>query len=171
MVIDANPNDALALRRGLGQFTTGVAVVTTLGADGHPLGLTINSFSSVSLAPPLVNWNLQRRSANRQAFLEASHFAINVLSASQQALSRRFASHDATDRFDGLGWRPGIGGVPLLDGALAWLECRLVSSQTVGDHELFLGEVLQCFSQADAAPLVYWQGRYHRLLEASPESA
>lgn len=117
-----NPNDALILRQALGQFTTGVAIVTTLGPLGEPLGLTVNSFSSVSLVPPVVAWNLQQRSANRQAFLNAEHFAINVLSASQMALSKRFASDGETDRFDGLNWCAGVGGVPLLEGALARFE-------------------------------------------------
>lgn len=163
-----NSNEARVLRSALGQFTTGVAIVTTAGADGRPLGLTINSFSSVSLAPPIVSWNLQQRSANRRSFLEAKYFAINVLSSSQKTLSRCFATNDVADRFSGLNWRPGIGEVPLIEGALAWFECRMVSTQAVGDHELFLGQVLKCFSQSEELPLVYWQGRY-RQLGAAPE--
>lgn len=169
----SNSNGARVLRNALGQFTTGVAVVTTMGSDGRPLGLTINSFSSVSLAPPIVSWNLQERSANRQPFLEAMYFAINVLSSSQRTLARCFATSGVADRYSGLSWRPGIGEVPLLEGSLAWFECRRVSNQAVGDHELFLGQVLRCFSQSDDLPLVYWRGSYRQLgappdLERSP---
>lgn len=155
--------DSFALRKALGHFTTGVAVATILGVDGKPLGLTINSFSSVSLAPPIVAWNLQLSSANRHAFESASHFAINVLSQTQKDLSRRFASIGTEDRFAGLEWECGTGGVPVLDGAVAQFQCRMVSTQTVGDHVLFLGEVVRFCNEGDDLPLVYWKGSYRDL--------
>ena len=120
------PIDPRELRNALGRFATGVAVVTTRAADGRPMGLTVNSVAAVSLEPPLVAWSLATRSGSLPAFLAAPYFALNVLAENQEDISRRFAGTPAADRYTGVAWAPGLGGVPLLEGCLARLECRTV---------------------------------------------
>lgn len=157
--------DTLAFRRSLGMFATGIAVVTTIGTDGRPLGLTINSFNSVSLKPPLILWSLAKAQSNRIAFEGCEHYAINVLSSGQQALSQRFASREA-DRFAGLdNLGEGIGGIPLLPDCLAWFECRNATRYEGGDHLIFLGEVVD-FAKRDGEPLLYYSGAYRTLAPA-----
>lgn len=154
--------DPAALRSALGQFATGVTIVTTRGTDGAPIGLTANSFNSVSLDPPLILWSLARKSVNLAVFESSSHFAINVLAADQRALSDRFA-RPVPDRFDSVDWREGAGGVPVLDGTLASFECAAHRQMDGGDHVIFLGRVLQFRAAAaehDKEPLVYYAGRY-----------
>jgi 4-hydroxyphenylacetate 3-hydroxylase, reductase component len=148
------------LRDALGRFATGVTVVTTMTSDG-PLGITANSFSSVSLMPPLVLWSPARKSQRFPAFEAASHFAIHVLSASQQALAERFSR--AGDAFDDLAFRPGHGRAPLLDGCVARFECRHAAGYDGGDHLIVVGEVLR-FEEHDLPPLLYYRGRYCGLL-------
>ncbi|MFT3821404.1 MAG: flavin reductase family protein [Rubrivivax sp.] len=160
--------DARELRHALGRFATGVTIVTTLDAQGQRVGLTVNSFASLSLEPPLVMWALRALSPSLPAFQGDAGFAVNVLAQDQIELSRRFASHHVVDRFAAGRWHAGAGsGLPLLEGAAAVLECERVSSQTAGDHVLFIGRVLG-FSQSDRPPLVFRQGRYHRLGEHLP---
>lgn len=153
--------DPRVLRAAFGRFATGVAVVTTLAADGLPVGLTVNSFGSVSLDPPLVLWSLMRRSASLPAFLGAPRFAVNVLAADQQDVSDRFASR-AEDRFRSVGWAPGAGGVPLLAGCLARFECATHRSVEAGDHLVFLGHV-ERFEHRDGAPLLFFSSAYAAL--------
>jgi len=149
-------------RRTLGRFATGVTVVTALTDDGRPIGLTISSFNSVSLSPPLILWSLSLESPNFAAFRKASHFAVNVLAADQQALSDRFASR-SNDRFADLAVRPGLAGVPLIAGCCAWFECSAEAHYPGGDHLIFVGRV-ERFSPGDnALPLVFHNGRYRRL--------
>lgn len=150
--------DSLALRVALGQYATGVAVVTTLDAEGRPAGLTVNSFASVSLAPPLVLWSLAQTSACMQAFRSCSHFAVNVLAADQIEMSNRFALA-GYDKFAGITWTPGLDGVPLLDGCCARFECRNHAHHAGGDHIIFIGRV-EHFMRADLPPLVFHGGRY-----------
>lgn len=150
--------DPLQLRRALGSFGTGVTVVSTLAADGRPVGVTANSFSSVSLDPPIVLWSLKRNSPSLAAFDETGRFVINVLGLDQLELSRRFASPVA-ERFDGVAVRNGLGGLPVLHGATANFECRTDQRIDVGDHVLFLGRV-ESFSHSPGAGLLYCQGRY-----------
>jgi flavin reductase (DIM6/NTAB) family NADH-FMN oxidoreductase RutF len=153
--------DARQLRRTLGQFATGIGVLTTRAPDGTPLGLTINSFNSVSLEPPLVVFSLARRMSLLPWFEEASHFGISLLSAGQRALSDRFAG-PAQDRFAGVEWFPGPHGSPLLVGACAHFECRNAIRHNGGDHVLFLAEV--CHHAAFARePLVFFGGTYREL--------
>lgn len=156
-------NDHRALRDALGTFATGVTVVTALDPDGHAIGLTVNSFSSVSLEPPLVLWSLARTSPGLAAFRAASHFAVNILAADQQALSERFARRGA-DKFAGIGWQGGLGGAPLLPGCCAVLECRSELQHEGGDHLIFIGRV-ERFSRREAAPLIYHGGSYRQLKE------
>lgn len=147
-----------ALRAALSQFATGVAIVTTVDERGAPVGLTVNSFASVSLEPPLVLWSLAQASQTRAAFGRCSHFAIHVLSAAQRALAERFATR-GIDRFAGLRWTAGLGGAPLLADALATFECRTHRLHPEGDHTIFVGEVLRCTHRGDAAPLLYHRSR------------
>lgn len=146
-------------KAALGRFATGVTIVTTLDAHGHPAGLTANSFNSVSMAPPLVLWSLAEQSGSMPAFAQCTHFAIHVLGSHQRDLANRFASK--VDRWADLPHTPGQGGVPLLDGAVAVFECRSRSRHVEGDHTIFVGEVLQCTHRADVRPLLYHGGRFY----------
>jgi len=146
-------------RAALGQFTTGVTIVTARAADGRLLGLTANSFNSVSLSPPLVLWSLSSQSSSMPGFQEATHYAINVLAADQRLLAERF-SRKGIDRFDGVAWRAGLTGAPLIDGAVAVFECRNRSQHVEGDHIIFVGEVAHCSRRVGATPLVYHGGRF-----------
>lgn len=152
----ALPADAAHFRRCLGMFATGVTVVTTRSGDGGFVGLTANSFSSLSLSPPLVLWSLNRGSRSLADFRAASHFAVSVLSAGQADLARRFASPQI-NRFAGIAVHAGMGGAPLVDGAIAWFECETRSHHEYGDHRLFIGEVKRC-AWVPGEPLVFAQG-------------
>lgn len=148
-------------RNALGRFATGVTVVTALAADGEPIGVTISSFNSVSLDPPLILWSLSLQSPNLEAFRNASHYAVNVLASGQQALSDRFASR-RSDRFADLPRHVGQAGVPLLDACCAWFECSHEAHYAGGDHLIFVGRV-EHFAQGEAAPLIFHNGCYARL--------
>lgn len=149
---------AADLRRALGRFATGVAVVTVRGLDGRPVGLTINSFSSVSLDPPLVLWCLANRSPRLADFAAASHFAVNVLTDRQRWLSDRF-SQPVKDRFESVAWAAGLGGAPLLDGCLAQLECTTGDIHRAGDHSVVFGKV-ERFAHRCGLPLVFFANGY-----------
>ena len=155
--------DPQHFKGALSQFATGVTVVTTIGLDGRPVGLTASSFNSVSLAPPLVLWSLSLRAASLPAFQLHTHYAVNVLAADQLALARRFASRDA-DRFAGVPFRLGRGGAPVLDGCVAWFECFNRSRHEEGDHVIFVGQVEAC-GYAAGQPLLFHGGQ---LLDDAP---
>lgn len=146
------------LRHALGQFATGVTIVTTAGPENEPIGITANSFSSVSLDPPLVLWSLSNATRSKPAFEKAAYFCIHVLTSSQEELSERFALRGG-DKFRGLAWAPGHGSVPMLDEYVARFQCRMTSRYPVGDHTVFVGEVVR-FDRADKRPLVFHGGRY-----------
>jgi len=150
--------DPRDFRIALGAFATGVAIVTTLDPQGAPVGLTCNSFSSVSLSPPLVLWSLSLRSPNLPNFMQAERFAVNILAGDQLALARRF-SRPIPGKFAGVPYRGGMGGVPLLDGAAAQLECRNETRHYSGDHVIFIGHVLH-YVWRECIPLVFCRGRY-----------
>jgi len=150
---------ATAFRQALGMFATGVTIVTARDAAGQRVGLTANSFNSVSLAPPLVLWSLSRHAGSLPAFSTGSHYAINILAAEQRALAERFASPEV-DRFEGVALREGAGGAPLIDGAAAVFECFNRSRYQEGDHIIFVGEVESCTWRAGASPLIFHGGRY-----------
>lgn len=147
------------LRSALGRFATGVTVVATLAPQG-PLGITANSFASVSLQPPLILWSPARKSRRFPAFEAAAHFAVHVLSAGQRALAERFAGSDGS--FDGVAHESGLGGAPLLAGCAARFECRHAAGYDGGDHLIVVGEVLRLV-ESDLAPLLFYQGRYRGL--------
>ena len=155
--------DSRQLRTALGRFTTGVTIVTCVEETGAFIGLTANSFNSLSLEPPLVLWSLRQASPNLAAFTAAKRFAVNVLSEAQVDLSRRFASRGEARFADGL-WALGEHGAPVLAGSAAVFECEAVSHQGAGDHRLFIGRVLACAESA-LPPLVFQGGHYHLLGE------
>ncbi|HUI18149.1 MAG TPA: flavin reductase [Alphaproteobacteria bacterium] len=159
--------DKRAFRTALGRFPTGVTVVTTLGPGGRRIGLTANSFSSVSLDPPLVLWSLAKAARSLAFFVKAPHYAINVLAADQIGLSRQFA--DAReDRFADVVCRTGLGGVPLIEGCAAWFECHNVAQYEGGDHVILLGRV-ERFADADRTALAFHLGGY-KVTSHHPES-
>jgi len=160
------PNfDVAAFRRALGQFATGVTVITTRAPSGALIGITASSFNSVSLDPPLVLWSLATKSASMPVFRGNSHYVVNVLAASQLELCKRFATVKG-DRFAGVSHAAGDSGMPVLDGAIAWFECHNRSRYDEGDHVIFVGEVERCGVHPDAeqvAPLVFHGGAFHAL--------
>jgi flavin reductase (DIM6/NTAB) family NADH-FMN oxidoreductase RutF len=151
--------DPRELRDALGQFATGVVVITTVTPEGEFVGVTANSFTSVSLDPPLVLWCPGRHLRSLPHFERAERFAINVLASEQHELSRRFATPDG-DKFSGVPVRVGLGGVPVLEGTLATFECRTTALHEAGDHVIHLGHV-ERFRHDPAKPLVFHGGRYH----------
>jgi flavin reductase (DIM6/NTAB) family NADH-FMN oxidoreductase RutF len=141
-------------------FATGVTIVTARAANGDLVGLTANSFNSVSLAPPLVLWSLSNSASSMPAMSAGSHYAINILGADQQDLAMRFASK-GLDRFADVAFTDGIAGAPLLKGAIATFECFNRSRYNEGDHVIFVGEVERCMHQAGASPLLYHGGKFY----------
>jgi flavin reductase (DIM6/NTAB) family NADH-FMN oxidoreductase RutF len=141
-------------------FATGVTIVTARTAEGGLVGLTANSFNSVSLDPPLVLWSLAKAAASLPAFSTGSHYAINILAADQQDLARRFAAKDV-DRFADVKFVEGVGGAPLLAGAAATFECFNRSRYEEGDHVIFVGEVERCSHRAGASPLLFHGGKFY----------
>ena len=157
---DIRPFDSRELRRVLGAFVTGVTVVTTTDGEGRFHGVTANSFSSVSLDPPLVLWSQAIKAQSHSAFFKAERFAVNILAEDQIELSNRFAK-SSTEKFAGLDVNVGLGSVPLLRGCNAWLECRVVSRVPSGDHTIFIGEV-DSIERAERNPLAFGNGQYLR---------
>jgi flavin reductase (DIM6/NTAB) family NADH-FMN oxidoreductase RutF len=147
-------------RTALGLFATGVTIVTARAPDGQAVGLTANSFNSVSLKPPLVLWSLSQAASTLEAFQTGSHYAIHVLAADQQALAQRFAMRGA-DRFADLKLTEGSGGAPLIEGCVATFECFNRSRYSEGDHVIFVGEVEHCTHRAGASPLLYHGGKFY----------
>jgi flavin reductase (DIM6/NTAB) family NADH-FMN oxidoreductase RutF len=150
-----------AFRRACGRFATGVAVATVLDRQGAPHGLTVSSFTSVSLDPPLVLICLGHDVTVIDAFRAARFFGINVLTEAQRELSERFA-RKGSDRFDGLPWHPGSTGVPLIPGALAAMECVAEQRIPSGDHDIFIGRLVDT-RLGEGKPLLYFSSRYHSL--------
>ena len=157
----ATPADSRALRVALGQFATGVTVITTRAPDGSFVGLTANSFAALSLEPPLITWALRLASQQLPIFRAVDRFVVNVLAESQVEVSRLFAS-GADDKFSQVGHAENRDGMPYLHGAAAWFECRRGSQQDAGDHCLFIAEV-ERYSNAEAAPLLFHSGGYFTL--------
>ena len=153
--------DAAVFRQLCGRFPTGVVVVTTTMDDGRPVGMTANSFTSVSLTPPLVSVNVDQHAAMHQHMARAERFAINILESKQEALSRRFAE-EHPDRFDGVGYHLSDWGYPHLEGALAVLECIRHIAYIAGDHTIIVGEVT-AGSVSEGRPLLYYRGGYYDL--------
>ena len=157
--------DKKAFRNALGNFVTGVTIVTARDEEGRPVGLTANSFNSVSLDPPMVLWSLALDSANLPAFRNAKGWAVHILASDQEDLSNRFASRGA-DKFAGLDVEDGPEGAPFIPGCSARFGCKATFEYEGGDHAIFVGEVIQ-FDQRDAAPLIFHGGRYGRVMPPS----
>ena len=141
-------------------FATGVTIVTARAEDGTLVGLTANSFNSVSLAPPLVLWSLARSAGSMPVLSTGSHYAINILAADQSALADRFATRNI-DRWAEVQFDIGVGGAPVLAGAAASFECFNRSRYEEGDHVIFVGEVERCAHRPGASPLLFHGGRYY----------
>ncbi len=150
--------DPAELRRCLGSFVTGVTVITALDDDGKPIGMTANSFNSVSLDPPLIVWSLRTSAKTFEVYNRAARFVVNILSEDQVAISNQFA-RSVADRFAGIPTTPGIDGVPLIDGCAAYLECRAEATYPGGDHAIFLGRV-ERIQGSTRKPLAFGAGRY-----------
>ena len=150
--------DPRAFRDALGCFATGVTIVTTLGPGEEKVGLTVNSFSSVSLDPPLILWSLQLNAASLKAFRLCDGFAVNILAADQKDICMNFAK-PREDKFEGIACTAGVGGIPLIDGAFVQFECRTEARFPGGDHEVYVGRVLN-INVEDKDPLVYFRGGF-----------
>ncbi|WP_118857462.1 flavin reductase family protein [Sphingomonas mesophila] len=159
--------DPLALRQALGSFVTGVTIVTARDPAGEPVGLTVSSFNSVSLDPPLVLWSLSLKSASLPSFREARSWAVHVLSAGQEAMSARFATPGA-DRFADLALADGPEGAPQLPDFAARFGCAATFEYEGGDHAIFVGHVAD-LQRREAEPLVYHGGRYGRVAGAAEQ--
>lgn len=157
------PVSSEEFRRACGRFATGVTIATATDASGAPHGLTVSSFTSVSLDPPLILICLGHQVAVIDIFRKAKYFGINILGEHQQELSDRFARR-GHDRFGGLVWEPGETGVPLLPGAIAHIECAMYQRFESGDHDIFVGEMLRG-TAAEGDPLIYFASRYRKLAE------
>ena len=154
--------DTRRLRNALGCFATGVAIVTTKSAGQAPMGLTINSFSSVSLEPPLVLWCLDKSSETLAAFTTASHFVINILREEHQELSNRF-SQRGHHHLDGVEVLIGTHGIPALRNALSHFECAIEAQHDAGDHVILVGRVVAFDYAEEGHPLLYYRGKYSKV--------
>jgi flavin reductase (DIM6/NTAB) family NADH-FMN oxidoreductase RutF len=161
MSSDRNAVTGDLFRKAAGRFATGITIATVVDSDGVPHGLTVNSFTSVSLQPPLVLVCIAHAAVTVECFRTAKYFGINILASDQRELSDHFA-RKGHDRFATIEWTPGQTGVPLLPGVLALMECEVYSTVRAGDHDIFLGEVMR-IEVEDRRPLLYWSSSYHTL--------
>ena len=166
MPAERSPDDARRFRNALGAFATGVTIVTTRDAEGRDVGLTANSFNSVSLDPPMVLWSLAKNARSLPAFLAATHFAVHVLAADQEELSLRFAAR-GSDKFASLDLERGPTDVPLLRGCSARFHCRTAFRHEGGDHVIFVGAV-ESFDQSERPPLLFHGGHYALAIQKEP---
>ncbi|MFP5256292.1 MAG: flavin reductase family protein [Acidimicrobiia bacterium] len=156
------PFDSARYRQVLGHFPTGVTVITAAG-EPTPTGMAVGSFSSVSLDPPLVAFFAGKDSSTWPKIEAAGAFCVNVLAEDQEELSRRFASKE-DDKFAGVGWAPAASGSPMIDGVLAWIDCRIDSVTDAGDHVCVMGHVLDLGIGREGGPLVFFRGGYGRFV-------
>ena len=153
--------DRESFREACARYATGITIATVIGTDGSAQGLTANSFSSVSWNPPLVLVCVDHRASVHEHFYASDSFAINILAEDQREISNRFAS-SGEDRFEGVKWSEGVLGVPLIDEALAHLECRTTHRHLAGDHTIFVGEVTRATAR-EGRPLVYFHRDYRKI--------
>jgi len=144
-------------RRVMGHFATGITVVASRDHDGVPMGLTVNAFTSVSLTPPLVLVCIHKQAEAHDLLLESGHFGVSVLASDQGELAMAFAEEDPENRFQGVGIRDGALGSPLIEGALAWIECQIEEVLPGGDHSILLGRVVECDAE-DGDPILFFKG-------------
>jgi len=155
--------DPRAFRDALGCFATGICVAATLDAEGAPVGVTVNSVTSVSLNPPLLLFCLDRNAECHAAFMASDSFALTVLATDQRAMSDNFARPPGPGRWDGVVWRAGITGSPMLDAGLAFLDCRRHAVHDGGDHTILVGRVLGIAHRPEGDPLLYFRGAYRAI--------
>jgi flavin reductase (DIM6/NTAB) family NADH-FMN oxidoreductase RutF len=155
--------ESIGLRRALGRFATGVAVVATRSPEGKFEGLTANSFASVSLDPPLVLWSLRRNATSFDSFSRAGHFSVNILGADQRDVALHFAARK-DNKFDSFTFMEGHGGCPIIPGSIATFECRAETTVDGGDHLIFVGRIIQARA-AEGEPLIFNAGRFCRSAE------
>ena len=158
-----NEIDSREFRDALGSYPTGVAVITARGEDGTPVGMTVNSFASVSLDPPLVLWSIDNNSAFFDVFMHAKHFAVHILRSDQQKLSHDFSNEDS-DHFSAVGHDTGIEELPLLKSYSALFQCEVSNRHSEGDHVILLGRVLE-LQNRHAEPLVFFAGKYRNITD------
>ena len=151
-VIDTN-----FLRKSLGKFSTGVTIVTSIDSDGIPVGMTVNSFSSVSLDPALVLWCIDKKQANYNTFKVANGYVVNILSKDQRDLCYKFSSQ-SHDKFENVNWKKSENGFPLIENSLAWFDCKKWNYYSGGDHQILVGEVTS-FNSSELKPLTFWNGQ------------
>jgi 3-hydroxy-9,10-secoandrosta-1,3,5(10)-triene-9,17-dione monooxygenase reductase component len=167
MADEHDPDHGRRFRSALGAFATGVTIVTTRDTAGRDVGLTANSFNSVSLTPPMVLWSLAKNARSLPAFAAATHFAVHVLAADQEELSLRFAAR-GSNKFAGLDLERGPADVPLLRGCSARFQCRTAFQHEGGDHVIFVGAV-ESFDQSERPPLIFHGGRYALAVQTEPQ--
>ena len=156
---------SIKLRKAFGHYATGVTIITTRDAAGEPVGMTVNSFSSLSLEPPLLLWSLARSSVNFKVFHDATHFAVHVLGTGQSTLAKQFATKDI-NRFLGVATTPCASGVPRLKEYHACFECEMHARYDGGDHSIIIGRVLEVDEQP-GDPLLFYRGRFARIADQS----
>ena len=154
-------NEVRTLRNAMGNFATGITVITAVDEQGEPKGMTVNSFSSVSLEPALISWCVGQESRLFELFRHTNHFAVNILHSGQQSLSQLFAGPEE-NKFDRISWYPGINGVPLLNDCASVFQCEVEHRYPGGDHTILVGRVLD-FSSIPMAPLIFHCGQYQEL--------
>ena len=154
--------DPDSFRSVLGRFASGITVVTTRDAEQRDVGMTVSAFCSVSLSPPLVLMCVDREASMFGVLRESGHFVVNILSSTQEAISRRFADVDDSERFEGIGYHAGRRGAAILDDVITYLECELVGCEEAGDHGIFIGRVDNAVI-LDGSPLLYYRSGYARL--------
>ena len=149
--------DSKFLRKTLGKYSTGVTVVTSIDNDRNPIGMTVNSFTSVSLLPALVLWCIDKKQPSYNSFINAEGYAVNILSKDQNDICYKFASQ-LDNKFQNVDWKISENGFPLLKNSLAWFDCKKWNYYAGGDHEILVGEVTS-FDSLELEPLTYWNGQ------------
>jgi flavin reductase (DIM6/NTAB) family NADH-FMN oxidoreductase RutF len=156
------PIEKNELRRIMGHFATGVTIITSIRSTGELHGLTANAFTSVSLVPPLLLICVDKKAESYPCFDESKIFTMNILSTDQEALSRKFAVSGG-NKFEGVSYRIGANGAPILDGTLAYIECKVAGVMDAGDHTIYLGEIQQAETPQEGKPLMFFRGGYRSL--------
>jgi 3-hydroxy-9,10-secoandrosta-1,3,5(10)-triene-9,17-dione monooxygenase reductase component len=156
------PIEKNELRRVMGHFATGVTVITSRRTSGEVHGLTANAFTSVSLVPPLALVCVDKKAESYPCFEESKVFTVNVLASDQEALSRKFAVSGG-NKFEGVSHRSGANGAPILEGALAYLECKVTTSVDGGDHTIYIGEIVEAGTAREGKPLLFFRGGYREI--------
>lgn len=165
MIFDSENTDSLILRKIMGKFTTGVAIATTIDDEANPVGITINSLTSVSLNPPLILFCIAKNSGTLNAFINAQNFVINILSKQQIEISRRFSKFNI-DKFSDIQTSKTQNNIPFFEKSLAVYECEKTQIYEGGDHYIFIGEIKKAKANNEAEPLVYYSGHYTKIMKA-----